>query len=467
MKKTMRYIGMAALAMAGAIIIGCTENDLAENLAQNNNKTLTLTTTIRLDDSAATRALEANGKKTFAKDEEIALIYEDADGAVQKVVSNKLTEKDIANEGKDAALSFALKKAPKKEGAFAMIYPASMAQETLPDGGEFGDCAAPNYAALDIQDGTLESLSTKLDLATCDSKFTADATLPNSISLTNGLAIVALTIKDHAGNDITGNITSLTLKTGSNNSYTVNREAAAEAIYVAMRPVDKEDISITATDGRGQYDKKSIGKTLQAGSLSPITVEMQKVVSLKNLDTGYLAQDGDILTDELRFHVKITIAAGATVTLRDVKINAEDATTPRWTEGDHAGITCFGEATIILEGDNIVQGFADGYPGIQAAYNTARDTDPSLPEFTLNIKGSGSLKVIGSANAEGIGGGNVSIFGGTVTAIGGKEAYAFGNFKLEFPKGMALYDASTDPYTKMSDGPYSNFPPEIRYIAIK
>ena len=68
MKKIFKYISMAALAMVGTIFMGCTENDLAETHPQTLGKGVTLTTTISLNGSS-TRALDANGKKTFAEGE--------------------------------------------------------------------------------------------------------------------------------------------------------------------------------------------------------------------------------------------------------------------------------------------------------------------------------------------------------------------------------------------------------------
>ena len=53
---------MAALALVGTMMTGCTSDDIAtEKPQQNNNSTVTLTTTIVLDGSDTTRALDADG----------------------------------------------------------------------------------------------------------------------------------------------------------------------------------------------------------------------------------------------------------------------------------------------------------------------------------------------------------------------------------------------------------------------
>ena len=77
----------------------------------------------------------------------------------------------------------------------------------------------------------------------------------------------------------------------------------------------------------------------------------------------------------LAANVKVSIADGATVTLRDATINWVHSASCKW-----AGITCEGDATIILEGANTVKGFYEHYSGIYAPKGK-----------TLTIKGQGSL----------------------------------------------------------------------------
>ena len=81
-----------------------------------------------------------------------------------------------------------------------------------------------------------------------------------------------------------------------------------------------------------------------------------------------------------------------------------------------AGITCNGDAKLILEGENNVKGFYWIYPGVYIA-----------PEKTLTIDGTGSLNA-SSLGGAGIGGGNqincgnITINSGTITATGGYMA---------------------------------------------
>ena len=104
--------------------------------------------------------------------------------------------------------------------------------------------------------------------------------------------------------------------------------------------------------------------------------------------TDFNVKSGQVLTGELHENIsgnfmapdgsyRICIADNATVMLKDVTIhrNAESQMIP-W-----AGLTCLGDATIILEGDNTVNAFYYQCPGIL----------PGPTGTTLTIKGSGSL----------------------------------------------------------------------------
>ena len=137
----------------------------------------------------------------------------------------------------------------------------------------------------------------------------------------------------------------------------------------------------------------------------------ENVVNLSFLTQNYVAEYGDVLTGRLLFPVKISINHNAHVTLRNVSILGVD-------DGSYgySGITCLGNATITLEGDNEVCGFYRYQPGIQLG-----------PEnTTLTIKGDGSLYAY-SHGCFGIGpdrvpnSGNLIIEGGNITAVGAED----------------------------------------------
>lgn len=136
----------------------------------------------------------------------------------------------------------------------------------------------------------------------------------------------------------------------------------------------------------------------------------KKEVDLSELPIStFLADHGDVLTGTLPDGIDIQIADGASVVLKDATINSTVA----------AGITCLGDATIILEGENTVSGTG---AGIQAG--------PAGK--TLTIVGKGTLTVQGAENCAGIGTGNggtcgdITISGGTIKATGGENAAGIG-----------------------------------------
>ena len=174
----------------------------------------------------------------------------------------------------------------------------------------------------------------------------------------------------------------------------------------------KGDGSETVTlQYNGRLKVKGVKATSDAAPAAPS-------VDLSTLTADYEAQDGEVLTGTLGANVKISIADGATVTLKNLSINASGT----WTSGNHAGITCPGNATISLEGTNTVKGFYEDYPGIHIAKGK-----------TLYIKGSGTLTAIGGGYGAGIGGGydiscgNIEIQDGTVNAQGGRQAAGIGS----------------------------------------
>lgn len=151
-----------------------------------------------------------------------------------------------------------------------------------------------------------------------------------------------------------------------------------------------------------------------------------KTIDLSTVTADTTVADGYTITGTLANNVKISIAAGATVTLKNASINA-DCT---WTSGDYAGLNCLGDATITLEAGttNTVKGFKITYPGIHV---------PSGK--TLTINGTGALAAspnttnVGTgATGAGIGGGvglscgNIVIAGGTITASSASHSAGIG-----------------------------------------
>jgi len=403
--KTMKiFLSMAALALVGATFTGCSSSD--DNIIdqpqqpETKNNVVTLTTTVGFDEAAGTtRALSSTGVKTFAAGETMALVYKNTGGSTVKVVSTALTDGNITNSGKSATFTFELTD-PDKTKEVTYIYPATMVNN-------YGNVS---YSGLyNNQDGTLATLASNFDFCTKSGAWDGD-NLP-TLTLENQLAILAVTLKNSDGSsEITGSTTKLTVKAGSW-TYKVNRSVAEGPIYVAIRPTTSANISIEATSGSQGYYKKLTNKTYAANNGYSVSWRMTPATLLSTMASDYTAQNGETLYGKLDKNVKISIADGAKVTLKDVDINGSYY----WSSSDHAGITCAGDATITLEGTNTVRGFHLNYPGIYVPWGK-----------TLTIEGEGSLQASSyiDGRAPGIGGGyymhcgDIVINGGNITAIG-------------------------------------------------
>lgn len=272
MKKTMKFLTITALALTGAVMTGCSNDEWQQ--AKDNVVTLRTTVSISGGEAGAratTRALTTEGVKTFAAGEKIAVIYTNTSDQTVKTVSDELPDGDY---GKTATFTVTLTN-PKAGGDVRYIYPAAMAATTVASTTPVTDDATVNFAALNSQDGTMASLSANLDFAKFDGSLTASAGLPASPTLVNQLAICEFTIKNAAGTDITSTLTSLTMANGGN-SYTVSPSSLSK-IYVAVKPVTSGDITFTATDNATfNYNRNQSGKTLAAGNLYPISFKMTK-----------------------------------------------------------------------------------------------------------------------------------------------------------------------------------------------
>jgi len=176
-----------------------------------------------------------------------------------------------------------------------------------------------------------------------------------------------------------------------------------------------------------------------------------KTVKLDTLSTEYVAVNGDTLTGTLAYAYLISITNGATVTLSGVTIHKGEIGTCLC-----AGITCLGNATIVLADETIneVGGLANNQPGIQAG-----------PEgTTLTIcsgeNGTGGLTATGGDYAAGIGSGpygscgDITIEGGKITATGGDYAAGIGsgqygscgNITIRYPASGTAMGGLGSPY---------------------
>ena len=144
-----------------------------------------------------------------------------------------------------------------------------------------------------------------------------------------------------------------------------------------------------------------------------------RTCELSDASASVTYDNGSIITGTFNSSCGIVIAAGATVTLKDAAIHPDG---PQDGDGTFDGLTCEGDATIILEGSNTVNSINSGYPAIYIPYG-----------HTLKIKGTGSLVANGASEAAAIGSGvnhlhfgNIVIENGRITARSGVDAAAIG-----------------------------------------
>lgn len=308
MKKTFRFLSMAALLVVGGIMTGCSSDDNIDNPQQPANKdnVVTLTATVGFEANAGTRAIDGNtGTKTFESGKQIAVFYEDADGNLRKAESTDFTP---TGDNTKATFTVTLTNA-KSDGQIRYIYPASMAK-ALP--GSTTAYTADDDVTIDYsgifgsQDGTLTTLA-NYDLAVKDATLSG-TDQPATVTLTNPLAICKFTFKDTGSNDITS-VTRLTVSDGTN-TYSVNPTSALSEIYVAMKPVASGNIAFTAATASKTYFRTVTGKSLVASKLYKNITVGSMVEWAKGNVIGY---DGNIYATKAAAEAVATGNAAAVI----------------------------------------------------------------------------------------------------------------------------------------------------------
>ena len=456
MKK--KHLCLAALFIASAALTACSSEDssvIEQPVNPTEPKTYTLTIqATKGGDDATTRALSFSGTKLIAtwKKNETVDVYKVTEESGDNVYTSVGTLTAQA-DGETATLSGNLTGTFAEDDHLALFF----------NGGNF------DY---ENQTGTLEGIASKYDYAKGEAKVTAidgsnitvvdwtDNT-KSDVIFTNQQAIVKFTLKDKDTDqpisvrtlklhDHTRNINESDnyISTGSKQrDLIITRATSGSEFFVALNTKgDLNNLSLTATDpdlNPGKYIYEKTGSvTFTKGKYYEVTVKMTKqtenIVDMADIsdrqayDNAYTAQNGDVLTgvavtDEANDYyddISISIADGATVTLRNLTINPESGSS-------HVAINCLGNATIILEGTNTITG----------------SNAIAAPEGkTLTIEGSGSLTATGgikggyitienvtitatgSNNNAGIGAANdITISGGTINATGGSLAAGIGS----------------------------------------
>lgn len=249
MKKTMRLLTMASLAVAGAVMAGCSgSDDIIDNPQPPTQKdnVVTVTTTISLaagggeEGGATTRALDpATGVKTFAVGDRISVDYKNPYNLSVTAVSEPIT--DISADGKTATFTVTLTNPKEGESTVWYFYPVGADQA--------------NYNS--AQDGSLETLQSTFDYSYGSGKMTVSGstvTMPANVTLENQRAILAITFKDADGSIITGSLSEVVINFSNaygNDTYTVRPKGntfGQDVIYVAIDPAGKDEVTVTVKD---------------------------------------------------------------------------------------------------------------------------------------------------------------------------------------------------------------------------
>jgi len=433
-----------SLAVLAVMTAACSSEDITQQPASQSGQTLPFKATI--SNSAGTRGLTApaddNSDITAAwvKDEQIALVH----GATIDVVKVESVEDATSATPGVATLSGDITNYVENEKVY-LVYvgcqsgamddfktalvqtfnAAKTADATITAITE--DMIKANFKIL-YQDGTLTTINNGLDYRLATSTLTKTngwVTLSDSPKLNSQFAIWKLTLKNASGAALAATqLDVIGVEAVASVSIDATTAAADPGVVYVMLPAGTVNYAFDATVGTevGTYTVTHNGVSLTAGKFYQSTLTMTKTVNLARLEAAYEAQDGDVLTGELdvtNHPVKISIADGATVTLNYVTINGVNNESYPW-----AGITCEGDATIILNGTNTVKGFKSGYPGIYVPENK-----------TVTIQGTLSDKLTANNNGEGaagIGGGyqlpcgSIIISGGKVEASGGNSSAGIG-----------------------------------------
>jgi len=419
---TFRLFSMAALAL---LMAACSSDDnvIEQQPAQQPGK-MHFTATIEAPNSGATTRTVYSESGTsinvaWKVGDEIALIH----GGKKDVVTV-----GTPNPDGSAPISGDITVGTDNEDV-VLAYPAAAVSSATPYG-TFPFTPDPTcWDKAHAQDGTLEFIQNNIDFRMGSGKLAvsgdpATASLKANVSMPSMISIWKLTLQDNTSAALSA--TTVTVK--ANGELVAGATSTAKsAYYLCMVPsfIPAGDLVIEATVGSDTYTyTKAGGVSLTAGLFyqSPVTM-YKRDVDLSSLSADFTAKSGQVLSGNLSNNVKISIADGATVTLAGVNINGSGT----WMDKDWAGITCEGDATIILADGttNIVKGFIAGRPGIQAGTTGT----------TLTIKGNtGSLEASSSGNfSSGIGGagmtpcGNIEIQGGIITATGTESGTGIGS----------------------------------------
>ena len=275
-----KILNIAAMAL---MISACSSNDLEETVQQPNNKAegIPFTATIRVGESATTRALTEDGSTivpSWAEGDKVALIH----GSI----NDEMTVSSVSDGV--ATITGNITGSPADGDAVTIIYPSSAAD------GATGNVKADLLAS---QDGTLSTIAKNYDVRKGTAKLNVGTTasLHGNVSLDNLYAIVKFSLSDGT-NAI--NASKFQIKDGSDNLITtVTPASVTSTLYVAMAPATASAFKFEATVGSSTYSYTKSSATFAAGKYYQSKMAFKTKVNVTSIKLSQTKLDNYIIDD--------------------------------------------------------------------------------------------------------------------------------------------------------------------------
>lgn len=400
---------MLSITALALIMAACSTDFIPEN-QQMDNKPIAITATLA-PKSPITKAIADKGDNSitasWAVDEHVAILYKVK--GERAMADARVSAVD--GSGK-ATIVFTVEAGTTDGTSCTLVYPLTAVKADKSGVNSFANLLSAQNGALDAN----------MDVRVGEA--TINTTTPSLTVTTQPAPQFAIFKFTFAFNPLV-----LTINSGGAVVTAVSPTSPTGNLYVAVPPAASgTTYEFIAYSNTSKYVRSiSSNKAIESGVFyqTPITT-WDSTTALVDTDLSSITED-TVIGDDSRVHgsidamVKVSIESGATVVLDNVTLSGSNSNSYKW-----AGLTCEGDATLVLSGTNNVKGFFEEYPGIIVAKGK-----------TLTIKGDGTLYASSNGWGAGIGAGygmdadskycgTIVIEGGDITAVGGKYSAGIG-----------------------------------------
>ena len=302
MKQLFKLFKGGAIAAMALMISACSSNDMEETVQQPNNKAegIPFTATIRVGESATTRALTEDGATivpSWAEGDKVALVHNG--------VSDEMTVSSVSDGV--ATITGNITGSPADGDAVTIIYPSSAVDATTKD---------IKADLLTNQDGTLATIAKNYDVrkGTGTLNVGTTATLRGNVSLENQYAIVKFSLSDGT-NAIKA--TQFLVRDGNDNVLAAVKPASASStLYVAIPPATTSTFRFKAATATSSYFYSKSDVTITAGKYYQSSLKLALVDMLHTPLTLEATEDGTTvtITDASNVEYSYTVNGGTAVT---------------------------------------------------------------------------------------------------------------------------------------------------------